>query len=283
MCRFIISVNRTITLLHNWLVASLAVTRCYAIYKPINSTTNYSSKFYYRLNLIVLFVLTFIFASLNIFGVMLLSYSKPVINNDILNDSTSHQNQTMLYSNQPICQVSQEIYDKYIYIDVYINITLGILGYSLPCFITLITNLMLIYNIKKVYILKKVVEKNIHKNHAASHDLPKNYGLTNIQSEKNSNKNRNQFFKTTSSLLLISISYLVCYIPYSFLFLFLSLDKITMDIPIIIFSFTCLKYLNHTLNFYIYFATGKKFRNDVLKIFKKKKKVLQRKQNLIRV
>ena len=284
MCYSIISINRIVILLHNWLFASLAVTRCYAIYQPINSTTRFSSKFYFRLNLIVLFCFTFTFVLLNIFGVMPLSYQQ--------NSSTTAFNES--WSNrtyQATCQISQDFYKQYKYIDVYINITLGIVGYSLPCFITLITNLMLIYNIKKAYFIKKVVETK-QSNNRQSFSRSEEMTETTTQQQRNHlsnavnemrtkvNKSRYNFFKATSSLLLISISYLICYIPYSVLFLLLSLDKINLD-QITMFSITCLKYLNHTLNFYIYFATGKKFRNDVLNLFrrKKKKKMLERKSN----
>ena len=280
MCYSIISINRIVTLLHNWLVASLAVTRCYAIYQPINSTTRFSSKFYFRLNLIVLFCLTFTFVLLNIFGLMPLSYQRNS-STTVFNES-SWSNRTF----QATCQISQDFYKQYKYIDVYINITLGIVGYSLPCFITLITNLMLIYNIKKAYFIKKVVETK--QSFSRSEEMietttqQQRDHLSNAVNETRIkvNKSRYKFFKATSSLLLVSISYLICYIPYSVLFLLLSLDKINLD-QITMFSITCLKYLNHTLNFYIYFATGKKFRNDVLNLFrrKKKKKMLERKSN----
>jgi len=291
MCFSIILLNRTVTLLHNWLVASLAVTRCYAIYQPINSTTRFSSKFYFRLNLTVLICLSFAFVSLNVVGIMPLSYNQnlPYLDpNETLpfNMNNNNYSLNMAYEQLPqaTCQISQAFYDKYKYIDVYINITLGIVGYSLPCFITLIINLMLIYHIKKAYLIKKVAEKrrlsrasNV-KSFSSSRRSSFQHSLRNL-SEKTKVKNRYQFFKATSSLLLVSISYLVCYIPYSVFFLLLSLDQITMD-QFTIFCISCLKYLNHTLNFYIYFATGKKFRNDVLNLFRrKKKKALERKTN----
>lgn len=76
MCQFIIGFNRTITLMHNWLVSSLALTRCYAIYKPLNSHANFGQKFYLRLNLFVLVSLIFVFSTLNILGVMPLEYKR---------------------------------------------------------------------------------------------------------------------------------------------------------------------------------------------------------------
>jgi hypothetical protein len=223
--------NRTIILMHNWLVASLAITRCYAIYKPINSTAYFSSKFYYRLNLSVVLFLVLLFTSINIYGVMLLSYTKGGISN---------VNGTINEHIRPACRISNEIYEKYKYIDVYMNIILGIIGYSLPCCVTLIMNLILVYNIRHLQVQAK---KNT--------------------TERNAAKNRNKFFKATSSLLMISFGYIICYLPYSCMFLLLSLDVIRMN-GNVIFVLTSLRYLNHTLNFYIYFATGKNFRNGVI-------------------
>ena len=87
MCQFSIGFNRTLVLMHNWLVSSLALTRCYAIYKPLNSTANFGSKFYLRLNLFVLFTLILVFSTLNILGVMPLEYKRYLLL-EILTDSS---------------------------------------------------------------------------------------------------------------------------------------------------------------------------------------------------
>lgn len=276
MCRFIIALNRCVILLHNWLVASLALTRCYAIYNPLNSTTQFSTKFYYRLNLTVLAILVLAFSSINIYGVMLLSYNShsAVSYTNMFSNASNSTPAHMEY--RPECRISKEIYEKYKYIEAYINITLGIIGYSLPCFITLIINLVLIYNLRHMNLLKTVQSKRAHG--IAQAQLNSNLNSSNNNSPQATNqngkhmKNRNQFFKATGSLLTLSFSYLICYIPYSFMFLLLSLDMIRMNGDVI-FGLTCLRYLNHTLNFYIYFLTGKKFRNDVIKFLGFGKKV----------
>jgi hypothetical protein len=119
------------------------------------------------------------------------------------------------------------------------NIILGIIGYSLPCCVTLIMNLILVFNIRH---LQAQASKG---------------------GDRNVAKNRSKFFKATGSLLMISFGYIICYLPYSCMFLLLSLDVIRMN-GNIIFVLSSLRYLNHTLNFYIYFATGKKFREGVV-------------------
>lgn len=251
MCQFIIALNRTVILIHNWLVAFMAITRCYAIYKPLNSNTNFSSKFYFKLNLGVLLSLIFIFTTFNIYGVSFLSYTKILSGNATISDSVQKY--------QYECKVSPEVYSKYKYFDAYLNLTLGIIGYSLPCIITLLINLVLIYNIRNLNSCYKgtdVVRRNSEK-----------IGKTNYLV---TGKSKNQFFKATSSLLTLSFSYLICNIPYSVLYLLMSLNLVRMNGDVI-FAIMCLRYLNHILNFYIYFATGKRFRDDVVKLLKFKK------------
>ena len=249
MCRFIIALNRTVILIHNWLVAFMAITRCYAIYKPLNSNTNFSSKFYFKLNLSVLLSLILIFTTFNIYGVSFLSYTK-ILGGNLTIFTGKLQN----YHYE--CKVSQEVYVKYKYFDAYLNLTLGIIGYSLPCIITLLINLVLIYNIR-----------NLNSCYKSTHVVRRNSKEIGTNSHLITSLSKNQFFKATSSLLTLSFSYLICNIPYSVLYLLMSLNLVRMNGDVI-FAVMCLRYLNHILNFYIYFATGKRFRDDVVKLLK---------------
>jgi hypothetical protein len=243
-CRFVIALNRTVILVHNWLIAAMAATRCYAIYKPLNSNTHFSSKFYFRLNLSIAFVLAVLFVSVNYYGVSLLSYSREVtaFNASGLNETSQEY---------PRCTIAAEVYKQHPRIDFYINLFLGIIGYSVPCFITLLINLVLIYNVRHIEVLKSTKYSNT---------------LSSAESSHPAHHNR-VFVKATSSLLTLSFSYLICYIPYSVAYLLLSLDIVQTN-GNVIFALTNLRALNHTLNFYIYFLTGKRFRSDVLRFLK---------------
>jgi len=174
------------------------------------------------------------------------------------------------------CTISEIWYSQVKYIEVYINLTLGIIGYSLPCIITLIINLILIYNIRNINMFRTPTNKQQpttptmpYANGGSINTNLSSCGgagggsVINSSGSKQYFKSRNQFLKTTSSLLTLSFSYLICYLPYSFLFLFVSLELSRLNGDLI-FAFTCLKYLNHTLNFFIYFATGKRFRGEVI-------------------
>ena len=388
MCRFIIGFNRTITLIHNWLLASMAITRCYAIYKPLNSTAYYSVKFYYRLNLLVVFSLIVIFSGFNTFGASLLEFYLPSERFDSANLTFSNDTLSQAAMMRPMCGISPSLYKNYKYIEVYINVTLGIIGYSLPCFITLIINLVLIYKIRHMLLLKTskfrhnlVARRSLKKNHRSGpqsqtsdqdsksamdslNDATPNGSSKALKSPSSNsvvqlrssyswsatpNKNENaidrpstptndrrrkakdkkptevyamakmkryqfnqakrmangvpepqiilnnhpmntnsrrgstaskkrsvvdnklspknmntrlKFFKTTSSLLTLSFAYLICYLPYSFIFFMMSLDMLRVNGDLI-FVLSMLRYLNHTLNFYIYYCTGKRFRNCV--------------------
>ena len=72
---------------------------------------------------------------------MLLSYTKAGVASGVSRDGNITE-MTSPYAARAQCRISNEIYESYKYIDVYINITLGIIGYSLPCCVTLAINLM---------------------------------------------------------------------------------------------------------------------------------------------
>lgn len=294
MCRFAIALNRTIILLHNWLVALLALTRCYAIYKPFNKHTLYNSKFYCRLNLYFLFILLTLFIGLNIFGVALMTYTKTDFNSTnytFSNDNSSgYSSINSEFADYKVeCKLNPDLYKRFKYLDFYINLSIGIIGYSLPLAITFFINLVLIFNLRQLllyrtnrfilnttktgdeteYVKTKKRSPRFSLFHKSSEALDKmlksgskNTTATTVNTTLNSNVNRMKFFKTTSSLLLISFSYLICYIPFTFTFLLLSLEQLRINVNLI-FIFTNLRYLNHTLNFFIYYATGKRFRSDV--------------------
>ena len=273
-CKFIIGLNRTVMLIHNWLIATMAATRCYAIYKPLSSNTYFGSKFYFRLNLSIVFILLGIFGSINLYGVSLLSFSYVAYND-------SFTNETLM---EPQCVISKEVYNKFENIELYINLLLGIFGYTLPCLITLIINLVLIYNVRNIELLrrskfKRSLESLTHPPDSSIHFPATTNSSATAASRKSSTlqieysssrtaqaKNR-VLFKATSSLLTLSFSYVICYVPYSVYYLLLSLEKINPN-PVLYSTFTNLRALNHTLNFYIYFITGKRFRNDVKEILK---------------
>ena len=234
MCRFLLAFNRTVFVIHNWLVALLAVTRCYAIYKPFALI---SSKFYCHLNLYTLVTLLIIFITGNIFGASIFDLKQ-----------TGY--------NRSECKIKDYLEEKYENIAVYQNLIIGVIGYSLPVITTLLINLALIVNIRYLLFNKKeILRRNTHSNK----------GIENTQ-----NLNRIKFLKTSSSLLLISFSYLICYIPFTTLYMLLSLDKLDMNRDLnrrLVFAFTKLRYLNHTLNFFLYYATAKRFRNDINSFF----------------
>jgi hypothetical protein len=241
-CHFVIALNRTVILMHNWLIAAMAATRCYALYKPLSANLNFSPKFYLRLNLSTLLILLCLFVSLNVYGVSLLSYT----DRDAPRDAQ--------------CHISAEIYKSYPRVDFYINLSLGIIGYSLPCLITLVINLVLIYNMRKVGLLRI---KKYSTNNEDEGDGD--------NANASSNANNNVLQKATFTLLTLSFSYLICYVPYTVAYVLLSLDAVQMNGDVF-FALSQLRALNHTLNFYIYFFTGKRFRRDVLDLLTFKRK-----------
>lgn len=210
-CCFIIALNRTVLLIRSWLMASLALTRCFACIQPIKSNMNKSKNFCSKLNIIMILIYLSVFASLNILGVMMLSYDENG------------------------CKISEEIYLKYPSIEFYNNFLLGILGYCVPCFVTLISDICLICFLKS----KSMIETKI-------------------------------ISKTMTVLFISSFAYLLCYLPYSIIFICKSFNVVTIYMNELILFVTHLRYLNHILMFYIYFIMSKSFRSNIKKIFFKK-------------
>jgi hypothetical protein len=206
--------------------------------RPLNSTLEYSSKFYYRLNLGLLILFLLIFVSINTFGVMLLNYVPATLTTAIVGQDlsiadtqtqfVSQNNHSSFKFSRAECRIDAKIYEKYEYIDFYINIALGLIGYCLPCLLTLIINIFLSNEIRK-------------------------------------NSKQKDTLKTTNFIIIFSFIYLFCYSPYSIVFLLLSLDLISIS-PILFVIVSNVRYLNHVLTFYINFALGKKFRKDIKKI-----------------
>ncbi len=126
----------------------------------------------------------------------------------------------------PECKINAAIYEQFPHIDTLINVCLGIIGYCVPCLLALILDIMLIHTIR----------------HKAMF-----------------NQSNGTF------LLTFSAVYLLCYIPYSVVFLLLSVD-VSIDVNIIVLV-THLRYFNHVITFYIYLATGKTFRSDLAELF----------------
>lgn len=213
-CRFIIALNRTVILLRNWLMTLMTMTRLYAIRQPFQSTVVHTKRFYLKLNLGALLLLSTVFISINIYGVMMLNYVEAT------NDNV-----------YPECRIRKSLYERFEYIDAIINFLLGIVGYILPCLMALVVDIALIHTIR---------QKAMHK------------------------QNSSNF------LLVFSTIYVLCYMPYSIVFLIFSLDLFTINVNVIMFV-THLRYLNHVVTFYIYLATGKSFRKDLKSILLCKK------------
>ena len=253
MCKFLIAFNRTIFHLHNWLVALLAVTRCYAIYRPFNKHAFTNSNFYLNLNLYNLLFLLIIFMTSNVFVSVFIF--------DLTQTSHNLTNQTVYVTH---CSIKEELKNRFYHIEVVHNLVVGVIGYSLPTIITLIINIALIANLK--YLLQNRSKENSLRRNTRN--------LFDDVDKSDSYLNRVKFLKTSSSLLLISFSYLICYIPFTTFYMLLSLDKIDMRNSFnsnLVYSLTLLRYLNHTLNFFIYYATAKRFRNDVNSFIKFRK------------
>ncbi len=217
-------------------MTTMAGTRLYAIKSPFSSTILHTASFYYRLNACIFLIFATFFISANVYGVMLLKYTE--INFENTPNSTGLNSLAEIdissAESRRECRIDKDIYEKQPNIEVWINITIGIVGYCLPCLLTSLIDLCLIYSIRKSDSVGTTRNRRLH--------------------------------KSTILVLVFSTIYLICYIPFTIVFLLLSLDLI-VSVEVVVFV-TYLRYLNHVISFYVYLVIGKTFRKNILSMFK---------------
>ncbi len=221
-------------------MTAMAGTRLYAVKSPFSSTIIHTTAFYYRLNACIVMIFATFFILVNIYGAMLLKHTEinfEDFNSSYLNSSADFS-ETNNYKSELYreCRIDKDIYEEYPNIEVWINITIGIVGYCLPCLLTSLIDLCLICSVRKSDSVGTSRNKRLH--------------------------------NSIILVLVFSIIYLVCYLPFTIVFLLLSLD-LNMSAEVVVFV-TYLRYLNHVISFYVYLAVGKTFRKRVFAMFSKK-------------
>lgn len=122
----------------------------------------------------------------------------------------------------------------------------GFLNLVLPSILTLIMNIVIICYIKHIY--------------------KSQYSET---GQRRSDTSGASFRSTGSTLLVISMTYTLCYLPYCIVYILLSQFGHTHRILFYLseISFT-LRYISHSVNFYAYIFTNLRFRRDIGLLFR---------------
>lgn len=78
-------------------------------------------------------------------------------------------------------------------------------------------------------------------------------------------RNNNNIF---NYLLAVSLSYIICYLPYSLAYLLNEFECLQMISHKITYFGYYIRYISHSITFYAYILTGKRFRNDFFRLIR---------------
>jgi hypothetical protein len=205
----------------------------------VNTIFKYISTIeYYKIKYILVTCLTIIFSTANSYLLITLKYDrgeKSQVNENVSIGVNQY------FHNSALCYISDEYVDNklILYINTFVA---GFLNLALPSMLTLIVNITIVYYIKRVY--NKQNCEPIQRRSEAS-------GAS--------------YRSTRSTLLVISITYTLCYLPYCIIYLLLitfgGTNRTLLFWAEIAFI---LRYISHSINFYAYIFTNQRFRRDII-------------------
>jgi hypothetical protein len=184
-----------------------------------------------RSNLLLLNWLTILFLFANSYVLIVLQYES-------ISNLSSIDNQTTMYP-QTSCHIRARYANDQL--TLLLNaLVAGVLSLALPSILILIVNLMMLCFIERVY------------NHQRQERIQRRSDIVNYRS-------------TRSTLLVISMTYTICYLPYCvFYFLMIVMEDIN-DIVHYWSEITyILRHVSHSVNFYAYIFTSLRFRRDIV-------------------
>jgi hypothetical protein len=228
-CFFFYMINRLFAALCSWVITCFTLIRFLNIFRRLNTI---------RSNIILVTCLTVIFSVANSYLVVTLGYDRGR-NNQLNENLSNNSNDNSL--NATRCYIHDEYNDNRLIL-LLNTLVAGFLNLVLPSVLTLIVNIATVCYIKKVYKTQNTEQ------------IP-----------RRSDSSGSNYRSTRSTLLVISITYTLCYLPYCIIYLLL----IQFEDPSgtlfycseIAFS---LRYISHSVNFYAYMFTNNRFRRDVL-------------------
>lgn len=200
---------------------------CFTLIRFINIFHRFNT---IRSNIILLTCLTMIFASANSYLIMTITYyEKPKI-----------QNATEMF-NGTLCIIQ----DKYLNSTVTLllnTLVAGFLSLAIPSMVTFTVNVAIVCYIKHIY---KTQQSEPIKRRL---EIP----TPNYRSSR-------------STLLVISITYTVCYLPYCIIYLLLiKFPRLDGTLSYFAAIASNLRYISHSVNFYAYIFTNHRFRRDII-------------------
>jgi len=222
-------INRLFAALCSWLITCFTLIRFLNIFRRLNTI---------RSNIILVTCLTIIFSIANSYLLITLRYDRG--EKSQVNENVSIGVNQYFY-NSTLCYISDEYVDNklILYINTFVA---GFLNLALPSMLTLIVNITIVYYIKRVY------------NKQNCEPL-----------QRRSEASGASYRSTRSTLLVISITYTLCYLPYCIIYLLLitfgGTNRTLLFWAEIAFI---LRYISHSINFYAYIFTNQRFRRDII-------------------
>ena len=228
-CFFFYMVNRLFAALCSWLITCFTLIRFLNIFRRFNTI---------RSNIILLTCLTIFFSLANSYLIVTIEYkTKPI--SQLIDNRT---NKTNDYSSD---STDCPIQEKYMNNDVVVllnALVAGFLNLALPSMLTFSVNVAIVCYIKHIY-----KTQNAEPIQRRSESAGANYR------------------SPRSTLLVISITYTLCYLPYCIITLIrIKSPNLTESLYHWAEVALILRYISHSVNFYAYIFTNHRFRRDIL-------------------
>lgn len=253
-------VNRLFAALCSWLITCFTLIRFLNIFRRFNTI---------RSNLILVTCLTIIFSLANSYLIVTLGFDpKQTLDINEINNSNYTDE---FFHNSARCYIRDKYGDNRLTL-LLNTLVAGFLNLVLPSMLTFTVNIAIVCYIKHIY--------------KTQHTDP-------IQ--RRTDATVTSYRSSRSTLLVISITYTLCYLPYCIIYLLL----IQFDHPNQTLFFWSeiafiLRYISHSVNFYAYIFTNQRFRRDIILLLryalrpctyikkrKRHKKKTQRKNDIV--
>ncbi|CAF1292297.1 unnamed protein product [Adineta ricciae] len=229
-------INRLFAALCSWLITCFTFIRFINIFQQLNTI---------RSNIILVTLLTIIFSIANSYLIVTLDYDRG--GQAHYHENSSADVYTLLQQNNSARCYIRDQYGNNPLILLLNTLVAGFLNLALPSMLTLIVNIAIVCYIKRIY----ETQTNFYPS-------PRRSDISGLH-----------YRSTRSTLLVISITYTLCYFPYCIIHLLLIQFGDTYNTLINWSEITfVLRYISHSVNFYAYIFTSQRFRRDILVLFR---------------
>ncbi len=228
-------INRLCAALSSWLITCFTFIRFINLFRQFNTIKS---------NLIILTSLFIIISIANSYSIIVLEYDAKQnfqINDTRLNDTLfndTHTNVTF-FNHKTLCNIRSKYANDQLILLINIRVAGG-LNLALPSILIFIVNIAMLGYIKRIY-------------------STQSYDKIRRRSDKTN------YRSTRSTLLIISMTYTLFYLPYLMFYFLMTILEDKNGILYICSEVTyILRHVSHSVNFYAYISTNLRFRREIL-------------------